>query len=423
MTSPATDPSAEAPTRGQSRPLVVYFHRYPPETETVQYPALRRMLDNLLTRYDVIYFSMRTPGKVDSTLRQGVRTIQFPFSVDQRNAIDKWAKTILYYLFLPWAMRQLRREAPAFIICKETLPFVPCVVGRLGVPMLIATSDWWWSILLGGTTWGRKVAGRLERSEVTRWNKMTKAWVVSTTQAEARVVVRKGMSPERVRVINAPSAPSVFGPAAGDVERTKCGFTSQHWVVAIHGIIRPGKGYGQLLEWWRQLNVIHPPWRLLIIGGAGGESWCRQQIADLGIGGSVVMTGWLPTKQDVNGYLNAGDCLLVIRRNSEDNEGIIPSALFNSMATGKPTVATGLPGMAEIIHHGVDGYLFEPDSFESFRQVLEFVSKHPQEATIAGQAGRERAKQCFDPEVAAAKHCALIDEVLGTDHVGGDANG
>ena len=402
------------PRPSTPRPLVAYFHRYPPETEAVQFPALRRTLDQLLQHYEVLYFSMRTPGQPDEALRRGIRVAHFPFAVNQRSAFDKWSKTLLYYLYLPWALRRLKRESPAFIICKETLPFVPYAVARLGIPMLISTSDWWWSILLGGTAWGRRVARRLERAEVTRWNTLKHAWAVSSTQAEARVVVRKGMAAERIRVINAPSSPTVFSPADGSAERTAYGFTPDNWVVAIHGIIRRGKGYEQLLEWWSRLTVLHPSWRLLIIGGAGGESWCRALIARLRIQHSVVMTGWLPTKADVNRCLNAADCLLVIRRNSEDNEGIIPSALFNSLATAKPTVATGLPGMAEIIRHGVDGYLFEPDRYESLQQVLEHVAGHPEAAAAVGQAGRQRGMQCFDPETTAAKHRELIDEVLGT---------
>ena len=124
------------------------------------------------------------------------------------------------------------------------------------------------------------------------------------------------------------------------------------------------------------------------------------------------MTGWLPTQGDVNRHLNAADCLLVIRRNSDDNQGIIPSALYHSLATGKPTVATGLAGMAEIVRHGVDGYLFEPDNYDSFRAVLEYVAVHPAEAARIGQAGMAREKECFDPDIAAVKTVEVIDRML-----------
>ena len=407
---PAMKPKTQLKSR--VRPLVVYLHRYPPEIEAVQYPALRRLIELLKSKYDVAYCCMKPPGATDPDVRDGIKMLELPFRVDQTDAADKWIKTMLYYLCLPlvlWRIRQMRAD---FIICKETLPFVPLWVGMLGIPMSISTSDWWWSIFLGGSKPGRKVAHWLEAWEVRHWGKKH-VWVAATSRSEADLVQRRGMPGDRIRVINAPMAPGVYGPCDGMAERARLGLGRDLWVVAVHGIIRPGKGYGQLLEWWREIVKAHPNWRLLIIGGAGGESWCRNRISRLGIESSVVMTGWLPTKKDVNRHLNAADCLLVVRRNSEDNVGLIPSALFNSLTTGKPTVATDLPGMAEVVRHGEDGFLFKPDKYESFLSVLEHVASHREEAERVGMAGLARAKECFDPEVAAMRHVELIDGVIG----------
>lgn len=407
MTPDATTPD---------KPRVVYFHRYPIEVEALQYAAARPLIDRLLERYDVIYLSMHGCRPPDSRLRCGLRVEEIPLRIDQARWLDKWLKTALYYLRMPWTLRRLKQLNPAVIICKETLPFVPVWVGRLGKPMLIAASDWWWSILLGGSALGRRIANALERREVRQWNAGGRAVVIANSQAEARLVERWGMAPARVRVINAPCLPGIYQPCPAEAERRALGLTTGLWVVAIHGIIRPGKGYGQMLEWWRRLAETHANWRLLIIGGAGGEKWCRSQIHRLKLASKVIMTGWLPSQADVNRYLNAADCLLVIRRNSPDNEGIIPSALYHSLATGKPTVATRLAGMAEVIRHGVSGYLFEPDNYDSFRAVLEYVAGHPAEAARVGQAGFQRGGECFDPQVAAEQHVQVIDALLAGQH-------
>jgi len=167
----------------------------------------------------------------------------------------------------------------------------------------------------------------------------------------------------------------------------------------------------------------------VIIGGAGGEAWCRREIARRGLEAFVHMTGWLPTKEEVNCWLNAMDVLLAHRRNSPDNQGIIPSSLYNGLSTGRPVVATALPGIAEVVRDGVDGFLFTPDDCDSFIAAIERVLSDPAAAVRIGRSGLERAADCFDPIQTARSHAALIDALagksgadagsLGSDH-GGD---
>ncbi len=395
------------------RPVVVYVHRYAPETEARQYAATSRLLHLLQRDYDVVYLSMRGPLPPDSRLRRGLRVVELPWHVNQASGLDKWLKTALYVLRFSRVLRELSALNPAFVICKETLPGIPGrIARRLRCPVLIAVSDWWWSILLGDCALGRALARRLEQGEVRQWEKAG-AYVAANSEAEAKLVRAYGFFPQRIRVINAPHASEVFRPIDPGDERGRWGLTAEHWVAAIHGIIRPGKGYGQLLDWWARLVPTHPTWRLLVVGGAGGEQWCRRAVRRRRLESSVILTGWLPTQDDVNRVLNMADCLLVMRRNTPENMGIIPSTLFHSLATGRPTVAVGLPGIAEIVRTGVDGFLFEPDRYDSFLQTLENVASDPARAAAVGRAGLERGRVCFDPDRAAQRHVEWIDEILG----------
>ena len=60
----------------------------------------------------------------------------------------------------------------------------------------------------------------------------------------------------------------------------------------------------------------------------------------------------------------------------------------------------------------VDGFLFEPDNYDSFRTVLEYVAAHPAEAAKVGQAGMAREKECFNPDIAAAQFAEVIERML-----------
>ena len=396
----------------KTKPIVVYLHRYPPEIEAFQWPALGHLADALAPDYELVYASMGpASGKRDEALRGNMRVIELPFTVDQTNGRDKWLKTRQWYRHLDPLLAQIQALNPALIICKETLPLIPGRVVKLGIPTIIGTSDWWWSILLGHMKWGRRLADWMEAREVRSWNRPHVRATVST-KAEGRLLAAKGMDDSRIVVINAPQNPGIFRPLNPLPAKTELGLDGKLKYAAIFGIIRGGKGYDQLLDWWKTAVAKHPDWRLVIIGGAGGEAWCRKQIARRGLGDVVHMTGWLPTKQDVNRWLNAMDAVISHRRNSPDNQGIIPSALYNGLSTGRPVVATGLPGMAEIVRDGVDGFLFTPDVEDSFIQALERVMADPEAATRIGQAGLARAAECFDPKATAKAHRALIDAMV-----------
>lgn len=396
----------------QAKPIVVYLHRYPPEIEAFQWPALRALAAALAPAYELVYLCMGpAKGPRDADLRRSMRVIELPFSVDQTDGRDKWLKTLRWYANLGGLLKQIRALAPALVICKESLPGIPGRVAALGIPTIVETSDWWWSILLGHFGWGRKLADALEAREVRGWNRPGVVATVST-RAEGRLLAAKGLDSARVAVINAPQNPGIFRPLDPAPTQAELGLDPALKHFAIFGIIRGGKGYDQLLDWWRAAVARHPDWRLVIIGGAGGETWCRKEIARRGLENAVHMTGWLPTKQDVNRWLNAMDAVLSHRRNSPDNQGIIPSALYNGLSTGRPVVASGLPGIAEIVRDGVDGFLYAPDDGASFVAALERVVADPAAAARIGRAGSARAAECFDPRAAAQAHRKLIDEML-----------
>ncbi len=402
--------------RGQMskpKPVVVYLHRYPPEIEALQWPGLRALIAELAPAYELVYLCMGpADGRRDAALREPLRVEELPFGVDQSSGRDKWLKTLRWYGSLGRLLARIRELRPAAILCKEALPGIPARVAALGFPTFVASGDWWWSILLGQTRWGRRFADWMETRAIRSWNRPN-VRIVACTRTLGRMLVARGAAPERVVVINEPQNRSAFGPLDVAATRRELGLDAGLKHFAIFGIIRGGKGYDQLLDWWKTATAKHPDWRLVIIGGAGGEAWCRREIAKRGLEQVVRMTGWLPTKPEVNRWLNAMDAVVVQRRNSPDNEGIIPSALYNGLSTGRPVVATGLPGIAEVVRDGVDGFLFTPDDGAAFLAALERVVADPAAAAQVGRAGLARAAECFDPRNAARTYRELIESLSG----------
>jgi glycosyltransferase involved in cell wall biosynthesis len=394
------------------KPVLAYLHRYPPEIEVLQWPAFRRLAELAGEEFELVYLCMGPAGGCrNEELRRQMRVIELPVTVDQSDGRDKLRKTFAWYWHLGRTLRRLRTLEPAAVICKEILPFIPGRVARTGIPTLITVCDWWWTIYLGHSSLGRRLAAWLERLEVRGWNRPA-TWVAVNTQTERELVMAKGMDGDRICVIDAPLNAGLFQPLEPAPTKAELGLEPELRHFAVFGIIRQGKGYEQLLDWWRAAAKKHPDWRLVIIGGAGGEDWCRGEIAKRGLEAATRMTGWLSAKEDVNRWLNAMDAVIVFRRNSPENRGAIPSALSNGLSTGRPVVATGLPGIAEVVRDGEHGFLFEPDQEDSFIDALERALADTERAAQVGRAGRLRAAGRFDSDRVAREHLDLIREMI-----------
>ena len=392
----------------------MFFSRYPIEFEIVPFPGIRKVLDRLQEKYEVSYFSMGWSKGSNLELRKGLSIKEIPLKVDPSSSFDKWLKTILYYAFLPLTILSLKLQKPDVVICKETFPFVPYLLGSCNIPLIIETGDWWPSIFLNGSKLGRKVAFAIESSEVKRWNNLN-CVAIAHTKAAGEAVITRGLKSDHIQFV----PPPMFGGIYSDNKkensrllRKKLKLNEKDFIVTLHGIIHPSKGYDQVLSWWADLVKIHPDWKLLFIGGTMGEGWFNKMIIDLKLEKNVIMAGWISDQRLLKDYLNASDCLLVTRRNTFENKGTIPSGLTHSLMTGKPTVVTGMQGIREIVQDRKNGYLFEPDNYDSFKKSLEDVYYNQKKASKIGIAGIKRIKEYFDTETAAKRYDSIISKII-----------
>src|SRR5438876_4831669 len=65
-----------------------------------------------------------------------------------------------------------------------------------------------------------------------------------------------------------------------------------------------------------------------------------------------------------------------------------PIKLFESMASGRPTVAARIGQLADVIDHGRTGWLYEPGNAGALADGLRCLLSHPALALEIGQAGR-----------------------------------
>ena len=140
-------------------------------------------------------------------------------------------------------------------------------------------------------------------------------------------------------------------------------------ILLFVGRLGQEKNIGLLLESFRLVNSEINQTTLVLVGGGPEEEELRIEADRLGLGERVVFTGTLPPEEVANCY--AGSDLFVFSSISE-TQGIV---ITEAKAAGLPVVAVGAYGVSEMVEHGMDGYLTEPDPLQLAEHICS-VLKH-----------------------------------------------
>lgn len=152
---------------------------------------------------------------------------------------------------------------------------------------------------------------------------------------------------------------------------------------------------GSLLE-WKGVDVLVeamaalPEALLLVAGGPDGEALrLKARAAALP---NVRVHGFVEP-QKVTDYLAAADVGVVPNRSHPAISARYTSPLkvFEAMAAGLPLVASDLPSLREILRHGHDAWLVEPDDPAALAAGLKRVLADPNLRTAMADRGRARS--------------------------------
>ena len=146
----------------------------------------------------------------------------------------------------------------------------------------------------------------------------------------------------------------------------------------------------------------------LVVGGGDRLAGYQTLAADLGLGDRVRFTG--PVRHgDLPPYFAAAD-LVVLPSDGTESFGVV---LIEAMASGRPVVATDLPGVRDIVSPGRDGLLVRPGDEEALAEAIREMANMPLAARRAfGAAGRSKVESRYAWERIGEELESLYTEVL-----------
>ena len=147
-----------------------------------------------------------------------------------------------------------------------------------------------------------------------------------------------------------------------------------------------------------------PKAKFVIVGDGEQERSLKDLASELGIVGSVILTGF---KDDVGSYLRAFDVFAL----SSKMEGL-NNSVVEAMMMGKPVVATRVGGIPEIIEHEKTGLLVPPGDHAALAGAILDILENPEKAAALAYAGREAAHERFTAERMVEGTIAVYENLL-----------
>jgi glycosyltransferase involved in cell wall biosynthesis len=229
--------------------------------------------------------------------------------------------------------------------------------------------------------------------------------VVAVSSAQADKVRRTGVRHDRVSVIANAIDPERFtDPDPRYRDKLQRLFRPPPpRIVGAAGRLSPEKGFDVLVDAIALTRDHDQDVGFVIFGDGPCRPALVQQIASLGLTGSVVLAGF---RADLDRYLPHMD-LLVLPSHTEG----LPNVVLEACAAGVPVVATAVGGTPEVVEDGVSGFLVPPgDPVVLASAICEAFGDEEQMREFAFQA-RQRVLENFTFQSQVERYLALFDQL------------
>lgn len=172
-------------------------------------------------------------------------------------------------------------------------------------------------------------------------------------------------------------------------------------VLLIIGRMMKNKGTGEILEAAEQITKTHNDVIFRFIGFPD-DDW-KPFIDEAVKNGIVEYPG---NQTDVHSFIKNSHATLM----ASYHEGM-SNVLLETAATGRPVIASDIPGCREIFDEGITGIGFKPKNTKDLiRAIEQFLSLPRETCAKMGKAAREKVEKSFDRKIVVNEYLKHIEK-------------
>ncbi len=215
---------------------------------------------------------------------------------------------------------------------------------------------------------------------------------------EQYTVIHSGMDLDAFRTA------ALMGPEKRAAKRIELGLDPNDFVAGCVAALERRKGHHQLVEIAARLCPRHPSLKLLFVGEGPDRAAIEHEVHKAGLDDRITFTGY---RTDVAEVMAALDVKLF----ASNREGL-PQVLVQAAASALPVLAFEAEGVRELVHDGVNGYVFPQGAIEPMALALEAFLLAPDKARAMGRCGPSLVDDRWQIRTMQAKTQALYDLLL-----------
>jgi glycosyltransferase involved in cell wall biosynthesis len=229
--------------------------------------------------------------------------------------------------------------------------------------------------------------------------------VVAVSSPIRDELVRAGVPGKKVTVIPNGLYVDDFSHNGRGVLRSELGLGEEEIVIGTIARLSPEKGHGHLLRAARAVLQEEPKARFLLVGDGPLRRTLEQEVAAMGLTGSVIFGG---ERTDMPEVYALSDLIV----SASLREGF-PLSILEALAAGRPVVATRVGGVPEIVQDGVTGILVDPGDEVGLAKAILGVLRDAPRRRALGRAGRKVVEERFSVHRMAREYFEVYAGVVG----------
>jgi glycosyltransferase involved in cell wall biosynthesis len=215
--------------------------------------------------------------------------------------------------------------------------------------------------------------------------------IVAVSEDSARKVREQfGAAPDKVQVLlNRIDVDAFEKQPPSDTLRSSLGIAPHDKVLVCVARLVERKGQKILLDAMLELTRGRGGVKLILVGDGESREALEKHCRELSLTPHVLFLG---SRSDVAALLAISD-VFVLPSLSDEGTSL---ALLEAMASGRPVVATSIPGNAAVIENGVSGLLVSPGDPRELAKALDFMLRRPDRARAFGVNAHQLVKARYD---------------------------
>ena len=178
----------------------------------------------------------------------------------------------------------------------------------------------------------------------------------------------------------------------GSIIKKKLNIENRKIILFVGALDKPHffKGVDILLESFKR--IFNPKYHFIIVGDGDLKKKYIENANKLGINSQITFAGRVP-EDDLPLYYAASDVTVLPSTTMGEAFGLV---LLEAMATGKPVIASNLPGVRSVVDDGGNGFLVNPGDSEDLASKINTILGDEKLCYEFGKYGRAKIEKKYN---------------------------